>query len=72
MEDSHFQQLAVTVKPPISMKEIGNGSASSQEAWRDVNDYYGTLDVWIFFCSVLSGNFQAYIDNAHSLSLARC
>ena len=48
MEDKHFQQLAVTVKPPISMKEIGNNGASSHEAWRDVKDYYETLDVWNF------------------------
>ena len=51
------------------MKEIGTSSASSHEAWRDVKDYYESLDVWNFFCSVLSGNFRAFIDNTHSLSL---
>ena len=69
MEDKHFQQLAVTVKPPASMKEIGGTGSSSHDAWRDVKDYYETLDVWNFFCSVLSGNFRAYIDNNHSISL---
>ena len=57
------------IKPPISMKETGTSSASSHEAWRDVKDYYESLDVWNFFCSVLSGNFRAFIDNTHSLSL---
>ena len=57
MEDKHFQQLAVSVKPPISMKDIGTSSASSHEAWRDVKDYFETLDVWNFFCAVLSGCF---------------
>jgi hypothetical protein len=38
------------------MKEIGGKGAASHEAWRDVKDYYETIDVWNFFCSVLSGN----------------
>ena len=58
MEDKHFQQLAVTVKPPISMKEIGNSGAASHEAWRDVKDYYETLHVWNFFCSFSPVIFQ--------------
>ena len=70
MEDKHFQQLPVAIKPPASMREIGTRSSSSHDAWRDMKGYFESLDVWNFLCAVLSGNFRTIANNTQSFSLS--
>ena len=45
-------------------------ASASHAAWRDVKDYFKSLDLWNFFCAVLSGNFRAIMDTTHLLSLS--
>jgi hypothetical protein len=68
MSDKQFQSMAISVKPPASLREVGMPSFDSV-AWRDVKDYLDSLDVWHLFCAVICGNFRVVLDGHESLSL---